>query len=229
MLTQAASKDIEKDTFEPRLGGTQIRAPIAIKDHQQNTGGRDGAGLCVIASTVMGARYLGYREEADLLWSEAKKDEGGYWPDKWDKFADRVCPDLTYAHYIGSDFEVLKKLSESGLPVGSTMDTGSLYGYESIEHMVEVVHADEKLVCFIDNNKPGVYTWVSRAEWERRAKLNRGTFWLLVLAGKSKSELRSTLLAVFVVGLLILSLGVPVNGRNQNRGRAQRVLGQRKA
>lgn len=161
--------------------GTQMSAPVKVEDHQQNTGGSDGAGLCVIASITMAGRSLGI-EEVESLWEQAKKEPGGYWPEKFDKLVKRVCPDLRYAHVVGADYETLKRLSDEGIGFGITMDTGELYGYKSIEHMVYGGHFDDRLACFIDNNNPGFYTWVSKDEWKRRSTMNRGEFWALILS-----------------------------------------------
>ena len=187
-LTPAASLFGQTQTRESRTrtpehpSGITAAAPIPVELHQRNTGGSDGAGLCVIASAKTAGAYLGWTAELQALWDEAKRRPGGYYDGKFDQLARDAAPGLRYAHYHGSNYEVLKRLSELGVPFGVTMDTGDLYGGQRISHMVTGAHFDDQWTCHIDNNSPGLFTWTTRSEWERRSKLGSGEFWLLAIA-----------------------------------------------
>lgn len=175
--------DREFNSREPvNRDGEEAAVAIPVEMHQQNTGGSDGQGLCVIASVKMVAEYLGQAAAGEALWEEAKRRPGGYYPEKFDQLAKDVAPDLKYAHYVGSDYQVLVNLTNEGIPFGITMDTGELYNYQSIRHMVAGNAFGKKNAVFVDNNRPGWFGWTTKEEWMRRATMNDGKFWVLALA-----------------------------------------------
>lgn len=182
LVAQAQAGDRETNTKSPEHPSGQVAAaPIPPALHQKNTGGSDGAGLCVIASVKTAGEYLQLQKDVAALWDYAKRLPGGYYDGKFDRLAKRIAPNLKYGHYHGTDYEVLKRLSDMGLPFGITMDTGELYGNKRVAHMVTGVSFRDDLACYIDNNSPGMFTWVNKEEWERRSKLATGEFWILAL------------------------------------------------
>lgn len=151
-----------------RHAGTTARVLIPLPLRQRNTGGSDGAGLCVIASMKTAGNVQGLADEVAALWEAAKRLPGGYSPQKLERLVADVAPSLKYVSYVGTDTEVVERLVRSGRPVGTTMNTGRLYGYRPIHHMVTTVHLDDRVAALIDNNKPEVTVWIPRAEYDRR-------------------------------------------------------------
>ena len=170
----------ERRTDAPRLGPTTANAPIPPALHLKNTGGSDGAGLCVPSSLTINGRYQGVPGIEDIL-PLARTRPGGYGPDKLAGLLRETVPGEKYASYVGTDTAVLAKLSAQGLPVGATMNTGQLYGYRPIHHMVSLAHYDERadLACVVDNNEPGTFVWMKAREFARRW-IDGGTGWAFV-------------------------------------------------
>ena len=169
----------ERVTAAPGLPSQQLPAdaPIPAEMHQQNTGGSDGQGLCVIAAGVTSGRFQGWGPEVAKLWEEAKRRPGGYYSQKLDQLIASAAPNLRYAHYHGNDYGVLKRLSASGIPVNVTMGTGSLYNYQTVAHMVTGIHFDDRWACMVDNNAPGRYYWMPAEVFQRRWKIPAGEGW----------------------------------------------------
>jgi hypothetical protein len=158
---------------EPAYRGTKASAPIPPELHLKNEGGSDGSGLCVIASVLINGRYQrvpGLEGGKDSeLWRTAKGRPGGYYPEKLEKLLQEVMPDEKWTSYTGDDPTVLDTLSRMGLPIGATMNTGALYQYQPIHHMISLIeYRTGGLACVVDNNDPGVYHWMPAAEFARR-------------------------------------------------------------
>jgi len=183
--SQTPDRHGEVVTTTPEYRGLEANAPIPPEVHFHNEGGSDGAGLCVICSVIFNGIYQGvpgldlpgYDEgskrsdvggKGSELWKAAKKAPGGYGPEKLAHLVERVMPGERYVSYLGDDYEVLKKLSAQGYPVAVTMSTSSLYGYRTVAHMVSGVHFDDQYACIVDNNDPGRYYWMPKAEFMRR-------------------------------------------------------------
>lgn len=190
--------------------GVRASAPIPPHMHMRNEGGSDGAGLCVICSIIINGRYQGVPGleggKNSALWKAAKNAPGGYSPDKLARLLRQVMPDEKYASYLGTgsakDRAVLEKLSKAGYPIGATMNTGRTYNYMPIHHMVSLIHYRMGgWACFVDNNKPGTYSWIPADEWDRRWP-DMGMAWawiwtrLPVIATFGLSTLALVLLAV---------------------------------
>ncbi len=78
-----------------------------------NTGGQDGAGLCVFASITYAAFY---QNESRLigLFDAMKKERGGGWPEKVDRMIAKHGAGASYFQYEGSDPGILKAALASG-------------------------------------------------------------------------------------------------------------------
>jgi hypothetical protein len=157
----------------PEYRGVRATAPIPPSMHVRNEGGIDGAGLCVIASILANGQYQGVPGleggTASTLWRTAKRRPGGYSPDKLERLVSQVLPDEKWASYVGRDPSILDKLSRQGYPIGATMNTGALYGYRRIHHMISLIHyRTGEWASVVDNNDPGKYHWMPAAEFARR-------------------------------------------------------------
>jgi hypothetical protein len=211
----------EEVTAAPRHQGTTASAPIPPELHLRNEGGSDGAGLCVIASAVINGQYQGVpgiapgRGKESLLWRTAKKRPGGYSPDKLAALLKETMPAEKYASYLDTDPKVLDQLSRRGYPVGATMNTGALYQYRPIHHMVSLIHyRSGGLACVVDNNDPSKYHWMPASEFDRRW-IDGGTGWAFIWT-------RQRLIAVAggSGAVLILAAAVLVIGRARSSGPA---------
>ncbi len=170
----------ENRTETPKFRGVDANAPIPPELHLRNTVGTDQAGLCVPSSVTINGRYQEVPGVESIL-PLARQRPGGYGPDKLSGLLRETVPDEKYASYVGTDTAVLDKLSADGLPVGATMNTGSLYGWQPIHHMISLTHFDSQknVACVVDNNQPGVFTWMTAKDFGRRW-IDGGTGWAFV-------------------------------------------------
>jgi hypothetical protein len=155
--------------------GTEIHCDLPGGLHQKNTGGSDGAGLCVYAS----ARHAGRWQNNELfekVFDWMRKHPGGSYPEKFKRTLEQCAQELSlpvppWVQVQGGDLEILKAACKSGRMPGVTYSfspTGR-YGGGRISHMVSLAHADDKWFCVLDNNYPGAdkYEWMSPAEFSR--------------------------------------------------------------
>lgn len=198
----------EQHQQEPKYNGTTANAPIPANLHVRNEGGSDGAGLCVIASLRINGRYQGV-PGVEQIWARAKTRPGGYSPDKLQGLLDETVPAEKWASYVGRDTGILDQLSRAGYPIGATMNTGELYGYAPIHHMVSLLHYDRSkdLAMVVDNNRPGVYSWMTAREFDRRW-IDGGTGWAFVWTRKAALMAKAggvILVAAMLAALLIVA------------------------
>jgi len=154
------------DGRDPKTG-QRVAIRVDPQIRQKNTGGSDGAGLCVIASATTAGRHEGV-PGIDRLWEEAKKRPGGYYPEKLEKLVTEVLPGEKFGSYVGRDTKVVENLIRQGHVVGTTTNTGSIYGGQRIHHMVDTVHLDGTSAAIVDNNKPEVEIWTDRSTYDER-------------------------------------------------------------
>lgn len=172
--TQAQSPDGRGEvvTLEPEYQGVRANAPIPPGQHVRNEGGSDGAGLCVIASILANGEYQrvpGLESgKGSLLWRTAKGRPGGYYPEKLEALIKETLPGEKWFSWEGEGTDLVEEYSRRGYPVAATTNTGALYGYQSIHHMISNAHLDAEWACVVDNNDPGRYHWMPRAEFDRR-------------------------------------------------------------
>jgi hypothetical protein len=150
----------------------------------RNTGGRDGAGLCVFASITYAALY---QNESRLvgLFNAMKKERGGGWPEKVDQMIAKYGAGASYLQYEGSDPGILKAALASGrMPCVTYNGHDPHYGNHSISHMVNLVCYDDgaDLAAIRDNNftDPNDLVWMSIKEFLQRWK-GGGGGWVVVL------------------------------------------------
>lgn len=169
----ANARSDEFPTSAPAYQGVNANAPIPPKFHVRNEGGSDGAGLCVISSLLANGQYQGVPglmpAKQSKFWQTAKGRPGGYGPDKLIRLLRETLPGEPYTSYTGYDTSVLNDWSAKGYPIGATMNTGALYNYQPIHHMVSLIHYKAGgWACYVDNNDPGVYHWVRSATYDKR-------------------------------------------------------------
>jgi hypothetical protein len=217
----------EANTTEPALRGRAAHAPTPARYHVRNEGGSDGAGLCVVSSILANGMAVGIpgfdrpgldeasgRSDApgkgSELWTTAKARPGGYSPTKLEALLGEVAPAEKWASYVGTDPGILEKLSRAGYPIGATMNTGELYGGRRIHHMVSLGHfdRDQDLAMYQDNNRPGVFTWVTAREYARRW-IDNGTGWAFSwLHEPFAASIAGELAALILVAGVLVALGV---------------------
>lgn len=168
--------------------GTRIRCELPGNFHQRNTGGSDGAGLCVFASM----RHTGlWQNESAFsgLFNYMRNFPGGGYPSKVDAMLKRYCqeknlPMPQYLQVEGSDLEILKAACRSGrMPcVTYGVSPTGRYGGRRIAHMVSLVHADDRHFVILDNNFPGeqAYEWLTPQEF-LQAYTAGGGGWAIIL------------------------------------------------
>lgn len=181
-LAQSPDRRGEVAIDVPQYKGYWANVPIPTEMHFRNEGGSDGSGLCVIASTVINGHMQGVPDldqgKGSALWRAAKGLPGGYGPDKLAHLVEQIMPGELYASYTGTDTGVLETLSAKGYPIGATMNTGALYDYAPIHHMISLVHYNksQNLACVVDNNDPGKYHWMPATEFDKRW-VDQGSGW----------------------------------------------------
>ncbi len=151
----------------PRHQGQPVDTDVPASFRVRNTGGTDGAGLCVWASTEMMARYLSARELVGVF-DYMKTQRGGGWPERVDQIMRQRAPGVKYRQYLGPDIAFVREGIESGRPVCVTYGYGELYGMRTIAHMVLCVGMTDQWAAILDNNDPGRIWWMETAEFQKR-------------------------------------------------------------
>lgn len=196
-------------TTEPALAGLRANAPIPVSLHVRNEGGSDEAGLCVTASTLCNGMYqripalAGGKQSA--YWLAAKSRPGGSYPAKLEAFLKEQLPDEKWVSWEGRVTDLIEPYNRRGLPVAVTINTGEMYGWQPIHHFVSLVHIDGALACYVDNNDPGRYHWITRAEFDRRfVDGDKGWFVVFLRSPDDAAHLwsASALLLICSAGLL---------------------------
>lgn len=148
--------------------------PMPIRIH--NTGGTDGAGLCVWASADMMATYLNCRELMDVF-EYMQTQKGGGWPERVDRIMRERAPGVKFKQYMGDSLDFAQEFIDSGRPVCITLGTSEFYKMQTIAHMVLLVSLDEKYAGILDNNDEKHIWWMPREEFRKRACHPNGEMW----------------------------------------------------
>lgn len=146
--------------------GVPAQVDLPTSQHMRNTGGSDGAGLCVFTSVTVAARWQNLPEmEGFRAWAE--KRPGGSLPDllvaDLKEYADEKGIKLpSYVQHVGGDAEFVRLvLSTRRMPAITYAGFDDFYGYNGrIYHMVNALHADGKDGAILDNNHPGEWYWM---------------------------------------------------------------------
>lgn len=167
--------------------GVELTTDLPRDQRIENIGShRDGAGMCVMSSAEMAARW----QNLEILrgirdW--AAQDTGGGWPSRFDEQIRTFCRQRnvavpSYINYEGRDLTLLRNAIRTGRMVAVTYSGRDRVRYTTtISHMVNLVHIDETHVCLLDNNFPGdnEYLWMTVAEFQSRWS-GSGNGWAIV-------------------------------------------------
>ena len=148
-------------------GTEEVMIDLPVSEMLKNTGGTDGAGLCVNTSIeIAGGRWTSDRRVCGLQ-ERSKTAPGGSYPDKVDQQLGQWCPGVDYIQYTGSNIEVLKRIIRTRRAVAITYGYSSRYG-DRVPHMSVLLHLSDKWACVYDVNFPGTVEWMTPSEFKFR-------------------------------------------------------------
>ncbi len=181
LFNQIEATSVEGGRTSPD-GAEEIQIDLPGSQQMKNTGGRDGAGLCVFTSIEHAGRWQNVDSILGLQQKMTREQGGGY-PSKVEKMLAKYCDGAQYLQYEGSDPALIKLALTTGRMPSVT------YGYSprytgKIAHMVNAVHLTEKWAAILDNNFPGEtkYEWMSPAEFKKRWVSGGGGWAVVVIA-----------------------------------------------
>jgi hypothetical protein len=166
--------------------GVAARIVLPLDLHMRNTGGSDGAGLCVFTSIEMAGRWQNV-STLDGLQAWMRKRPGGGHPSKVDTVLKAFCaekghPVPPYIQIESRDLDILRLAARTWRMPAIT--AAYLPGYRGrIAHMVDLAHAgqDGEPWAILDNNFPGRWAWLSEPEFLRSYTGGSGNGWSVVL------------------------------------------------
>lgn len=171
-------------------GKTEIQLDLPGSLHLKNTGGSDGAGLCVFTSIAHSARWQ-HVELLENFHDWMKQYAGGGYPEKVNQKIAQIAkekgrPPPRYLQVEGGRelLDLLRAAVASGRMPAVTyyFSPSGRYRGQRILHMVSLVHLDSQYACILDNNYPGVdqYEWLTVDEFLRAFTGGRSG-WAVVL------------------------------------------------
>jgi len=132
-----------------------VNLPLALR--QSNWWGQGGQGSCTWATMVSLLRWQGRYRTADWV---RQNCGDGEWPDDMAQRLDEAG--VRYAYVTNGDVKFLEWACRTRRGCGITIRGG--------QHMVALVHLDEKWAALLDDNAVEQYIWVPRetliAEWK---------------------------------------------------------------
>jgi hypothetical protein len=152
--------------------GVRAAADLPAARHVRNTGGSDGAGLCVFTSIQMAADWQSVPALAGLQ-QYMTRFPGGSYPEKTDSVIAAFCreqrvPVPAYVQHTGGDERVLDLAVKTGRMASVTYAGYDGFYRGPVAHMVDLVHLDAERAAIVDNNRPGQFVWMTRAEFLAR-------------------------------------------------------------
>lgn len=177
----------------PENAGTRATCDLPAGQHMKNTGGSDGlrgpgsgSGLCVFTSVEMASRWQGVRDLAGFQQWMTRRPGGG-WPQKLDEMLAQFCRERgvavpSYIQHTGGDEQFLELALKTGRMPCITYAGRDDFYRGRIAHMVDLAHLDASAGAIIDNNRPGVWLWMTRSELLSRWRDMDGG-WAVVLLG----------------------------------------------
>jgi hypothetical protein len=163
--------------------GTQVTCDLPVAERTKNTGGKDGAGLCVFTSIGHAARWQN-EKRLTRLQQDMRQERGGGYPQKVDAMIAKYGPGAQYLQYEGNDPTLLKAALATGrMPCVTYNGHDPHYGKnQAIAHMVNLVHLDDRWAVILDNNfiNDADLVWLSPAEFLQRWK-GKGNGWAVIL------------------------------------------------
>lgn len=172
-------------------GGEVLDCDLPDGEQIRNIGSHvDGAGMCVMSSIEMAARWHGMEQMRGLRdW--CANDRGGAYPAKVDKQILAFCKAKgiaapPYLQYEGPDpGPVIEAACKSGRMPCITYGQSPRYNLPYIAHMTCAPKFSGKFGVCLDNNFPGEnkYEWMDREELVRRVRWSPrgvGAGWVFV-------------------------------------------------
>lgn len=172
--------------------GEVLDCDLPESEQMKNIGSKvDGAGMCVMSSIEMAARWQCMDSRWRGLRDWCAREEGGGYPEKVTKqlaaYAKaKGLPDPTsqYLQYEGPDpYPIVEAALKSGRMACITYGTSPRYNQGSIAHMVCCAKAGSgQYAVVLDNNFPGesAYEWMFSTELKRRINYPRRVGWVFV-------------------------------------------------
>jgi hypothetical protein len=177
---------------EARVGGdeapdgtpVQVDLPEDLRMH--NTGGWDGAGLCVFTSLNHAAIWQDVDSLRDFQkWMKSKL--GGGYPEKLAAMVTQKCkelgvPEPKYVQVEGSDLEPIRVALKTGrMPcITYSFSPSGRYDGRRIAHMVNCVHDVNGYFGILDNNYPDKIEWLDESEF-KKSYSGGGGGWTVIL------------------------------------------------
>lgn len=187
-LTALAQDDRQDPNFH--LGGltapdgstTAINLPEDLR--LRNTGGTDGAGLCVFTSIFMASEWQNESSMKDFR-KNMENERGGGYPEKVDRMMKKYAPGVQYIQYEGSDSHVIDLAIKTGRMPCITYDGHDPHYGGSISHMVCCIASTDKWGCILDNNyiKDSQLVWMSKEALMQRFGGDGGWCFVLLKPG----------------------------------------------
>ncbi len=159
--------------------GTELQVDFPNALHKSNIDSPQGSnqGCCVFRSLHHASWWQNTPQLRDFPeWLRQKRLPGGGYPGNVKERITAICkergvPEPPYIQYEGTDLTLLKLACKTGRMPGVTYSfspTGR-YGGGRINHMVNIVHCDDKWVVVLDNNYIGdaAYEWLTPAEFQK--------------------------------------------------------------
>lgn len=166
--------------------GTRATVDLPTAQHMRNVGGSDGAGLCVFTSIQHAAYWQGVNT-LDGFREWMRRRPGGGWPGKVDQMLSQFCrekgiPVPDYVQHTGGDDAFLELALLTDRMPSVTYDGRDDFYRSFIYHMVNLAHMDATRAAIIDNNRPGVWLWMTRADFLNRWRGSNGGWAVVLLA-----------------------------------------------
>lgn len=166
--------------------GTEVTCDLPESMRLHNTVGTNRLGLCVFTSITHDALY---QNESRLFnfQHDMMSEPGGGDPKKVDAMIAKYGKGAEYLQYLGNDPAFLREVLATGRMVAVSYNGRDPRYKQTIAHMVNLVHLDDKEACILDNNFEKKYYWMSRDEFlDRWRMLDRygrdtGRCWAVVL------------------------------------------------
>lgn len=154
----------------PTYDGRTIAINLPISQHMENSVGTDNLGLCTFTALEIAARWQ-YVPELFGFQKHREQFKGGGNPRIMDEaILEFAGPSVQYLQVRTFDEALFDLAIKTGRMPACTYGYSARYG-GNVSHMVNAVHSDNEWIVFLDNNFPGNYEWVPRAEGLRRIKL----------------------------------------------------------
>lgn len=177
----APGKPVEGGRVAPD-GTTEVKCDLPRELRKKNIAS-SGLGCCVFRSTDYAGHWQHEPEVYDLPEKMVKAGiPGGGYPEKYDKVLKQLAPHVKYVQDTSGDPEVLKAILASGRIACVTYNGSDCHYSGHIDHMVCLVHFDDKWACVSDNNfiEENQFVWMSPDEFVKRWK-GSGGGWVVCL------------------------------------------------